>query len=58
MLQEVHKKAMEDPDHIKKLEDVGLAINVMVGADYQKYYDNMHATAKKYYEWAKSRPQK
>ena len=57
-LQEVLKKAMEDPDHIKKLEDVGLAINVMVGADYQKYYDNMHATAKKYYEWAKSRPQK
>ena len=57
-LQEVFKKAMEDPDHIKKLEDVGLAIKVMVGADYQKYYDDMHATAKKYYEWAKARPQK
>lgn len=52
-LTEVFKKAMEDPEHVKKLEDVGLAIKVMTGAEYQKYFDDMHATAKKYTEWAK-----
>ena len=57
-LQETFKKAMEDPEHVKRLEDVGLAIKIMVGAEYQKYYDDMHATAEKYTEWAKSRPQR
>lgn len=57
-LTEAFKKAMEDPEHVKKMEDVGLAIKIMTGADYQKYFDDMHATAKKYYEWAKTRQQK
>ena len=57
-LTETLKKAMEDPEHVKKLDEVGLATKIMIGAEYQKYYDDMHATAKKYYEWAKSRPQK
>lgn len=57
-LQDVLKKAMDDPEHIKKLDEVGLAVKIMAGAEYQKYYDDMHATAKKYTEWAKSRPQK
>jgi len=57
-LQEILKKAMEDPDHVKKLEEVGLGIKVMVGAEYQKYYDEIHAKAAKYTEWAKKRPQK
>ncbi len=57
-LTETLKKAMEDAEHVKKLEEVGLAIKIMTGAEYQKYYDDMHATAKKYFEWAKTRQQK
>jgi tripartite-type tricarboxylate transporter receptor subunit TctC len=57
-LQDVLGKAMADPEHTKKLEEVGLAIKVMVGAEYQKYYDDAHVIAKKYTDWAKSRPQK
>ena len=57
-LREVLSKAMADPDHVKKLEDQGLAIKVMVGEEYAKYFADTHAKAKKYTEWAKSRPQK
>jgi tripartite-type tricarboxylate transporter receptor subunit TctC len=57
-LQDVLSKAMMDADHVKRLEDAGLAIKVMVGAEYEKYYKETHEKAKKYTEWAKSRPQK
>lgn len=45
-------KAMANPDHIKKMEDAGLAVEVMTGATYAKYYADLHAQAKKYTEWA------
>lgn len=45
-------KAMASPDHVKKMEDVGLGIKVMVGAEYAKYYAELHAKAAKYTEWA------
>ena len=54
----VLKKAMEDPDHIAKLEAAGLAVKIMVGPEYERYYKETHEKAKKYVEWAKSRPQK
>lgn len=57
-LQDVLSKAIADPDHTKRLEDAGLAIRVMVGDEYVKYFNETHAKAKKYTEWAKSRPQK
>ena len=57
-LRDVLQKAMADPEHIKKLEDQGLAIKVMVGAEYEKYFADTHAKARKYTEWAKNRPQK
>jgi tripartite-type tricarboxylate transporter receptor subunit TctC len=57
-LRDVLKKAMEDPDHVSKLEGQGLAIKVMVGEEYVKYFADAHAKAKKYTEWAKNRPQK
>ena len=57
-LADVFKKAMEDADHIKRMEDVGLSLKVMVGAEYKKAYDEIHASAKKYTEWAKTRVQK
>jgi tripartite-type tricarboxylate transporter receptor subunit TctC len=55
-LREVLKKAMEDPDHVSKLENQGLAIKIMVGEEYAKYFADTHAKAQKYTEWAKSRP--
>jgi tripartite-type tricarboxylate transporter receptor subunit TctC len=57
-LREVLKKAMDDPDHVSKLENQGLAIKIMVGDEYAKYFLDTHAKAKKYTEWAKSRPQR
>jgi tripartite-type tricarboxylate transporter receptor subunit TctC len=57
-LQEVLKKAMDDPEHVKKMEDAGLGLRVMVGEEYAKYYRELHAKAAKYTEWARSRPQK
>jgi tripartite-type tricarboxylate transporter receptor subunit TctC len=55
-LSDVLKKAMEDPEHVKKLEEQGLAIKVMTGDEYEKYFAETHAKAKKYTEWAKNRP--
>jgi tripartite-type tricarboxylate transporter receptor subunit TctC len=57
-LRDVLKKAMEDPEHVNKLESQGLAIKIMVGEEYAKYFAEAHAKAKKYTDWAKSRPQK
>jgi tripartite-type tricarboxylate transporter receptor subunit TctC len=57
-LRDALKKAMDDPDHISKLEGQGLAIKVMVGEEYEKYFADTHAKAKKYTEWAKSRQQR
>ncbi len=57
-LEEVLKKAMEDPEHVQKLEAAGLAIKIMVGEEYARYYRETHEQAKKYTEWAKTRPQR
>jgi len=57
-LRDVLKKAMEDPEHLGKLEAQGLAIKIMVGEEYAKYFAETHAKAQKYTEWAKSRPQR
>jgi len=57
-LRDVLKKAMEDPEHVSKLENQGLAIKIMAGEEYAKYFADAHAKAKKYTEWAKSRPQR
>ena len=54
-LEEVLRKAMEDPEHVQKMESAGLAIKIMVGEEYARYYRETHAQAKKYTEWAKSR---
>jgi hypothetical protein len=54
-LQDVFQKAMEHPDHVKRVEKAGLAVKVMVGDDYAKYYRDLHAKAAKYTELARSR---
>ena len=57
-LQEVFRKAMEDPEHVKKMEEAGLSQRIMVGEEYAKYYRELHSKAAKYTEWARSRAQK
>jgi tripartite-type tricarboxylate transporter receptor subunit TctC len=57
-LQDVLGKAMANPEHVKKMEDAGLAIKVMVGDEYAKYYRDTHAKAAKYTEWARSKPRR
>jgi len=52
------KKAMDDPEHLKKMEEAGLQLRIMVGEEYAKYYRELHAKAAKYTEWARSRPHK
>ena len=49
-LRDVLSKEMADADHIKRLEDAGLAIKVMIGAEYETYYKETHEKAKKYTE--------
>jgi putative tricarboxylic transport membrane protein len=55
-LREVLKKAMDDPEHVNKLETQGLGIKIMIGEEYAKYFADTHAKAKKYTEWARNRP--
>jgi tripartite-type tricarboxylate transporter receptor subunit TctC len=55
-LHEVFKRAMEHPDHVKKMDEAGLGVRVMVGEEYAKYYRDLHAKAQKYTEWARTRP--
>lgn len=57
-LADVLKKAMEDPDHVEKMDTAGLAIKIMTGDEYARYYKQTHETAKKYTEWAKKMEQK
>ena len=55
-LQDVLSKAMQDPDHVSKLENQGLGIKIMVGEEYARYFADTHVKAKKYTDWAKNRP--
>jgi len=55
-LEEVFQKAMADPEHVKKMDEAGLALKIMVGEEYAKYYRELHAKAAKYTEWAQKRP--
>ena len=52
VLETAFLKAINDPEHIKKMDEQGLALKPMVGAEYAKYYADSHAAATKYTEWA------
>ena len=45
-LQTVLKKAMEDPEHIKKMDQAGLAIKPMLGEEYGKFLRQINEKAK------------
>jgi tripartite-type tricarboxylate transporter receptor subunit TctC len=57
-IEEAFKKAMDDPDHVKKMEEQGLQLKIMVGEEYAKYYRELHVKAAKYTEWARKRQAK
>jgi len=52
-LQSIFKKAMEDPEHINKMDRAALAIKIMVGEEYAKYIRELHETTKKLMELAR-----
>jgi tripartite-type tricarboxylate transporter receptor subunit TctC len=57
-LEQSLQKAMDDPEHLKKMEEAGLQLRIMVGEEYAKYYRELHTKSAKYTEWARSRPHK
>lgn len=52
-IQEMFLAAMKDPEHIEKMEKVGLAVMPMVGAEYAKYFRELHETCKTYMDEAR-----
>jgi tripartite-type tricarboxylate transporter receptor subunit TctC len=57
-LEQSLKKAMDDPEHVKKMDEAGLTLRVMIGDEYASYYRDLHKKAAKYTDWARSRPHK
>ncbi len=45
-LQAVFKKAIENPEHMEKMDKAGLAIKMMMGDEYGKYCRELHDRAK------------
>ena len=41
-LQEAFKKAMDNPEHLDKMDKAGLAVKVMLGEEYGKYIASLH----------------
>ena len=56
-LGDVLKKAMDDPEHVKKMEEQGLGIKPMLAAEFAAFWNEQHERARKYTDWAKKRPQ-
>ena len=52
-LQGVFKKAMDDPEHLEKMDKAGLAIKIMIGAEYGKYSLALHERLKRLVEEAR-----
>jgi len=52
VLEAAFGKAMNDPEHVRKLEETGQALHVLNRKDYAAYYADLHANAAKYAEWA------
>jgi tripartite-type tricarboxylate transporter receptor subunit TctC len=46
-LQGVFKKAIDDPEHIEKMDKAGLAVKVMMGDEYDRYVMSLHERIKK-----------
>ena len=56
-LAQVFKRAMDNPDHAKRMADQGLAVRPMMPDEFTRYWLNAHEQTKKHVEWANKRPQ-
>jgi len=45
-IQEGMLNAMKTPEHMEKMDKVGLAVKPIMGKEYVKYFQNLHATCK------------
>ena len=54
-LRDVLMKAMANPEHISKMEEVGVGVKVISGPEYQQAYDTEIKDAFKYFQIAKSK---
>jgi tripartite-type tricarboxylate transporter receptor subunit TctC len=45
-LQAAFKKAMEDPEHVEKMEKVGLSVKIMMGEEYGRYIHGLNERMK------------
>lgn len=52
VLENAFLKAINSADMKQKMDAAGLALKPMVGAEYAKYYADLHKQAAKYTEWA------
>ena len=52
-IQDIFLTALKDPEHVEKMEKVGLALMPMLGAEYTKYFKELHETCKAYMEEAR-----
>jgi tripartite-type tricarboxylate transporter receptor subunit TctC len=52
-LQSVFKKAMENPEHMEKMDKAGLGVRVMMADEYGKYIISLHERVKKLVEEAR-----
>ncbi|HYD07743.1 MAG TPA: tripartite tricarboxylate transporter substrate binding protein [Reyranella sp.] len=52
VLETAFLKAINSDDMKQKMDAAGLALKPMVGAEYAKYYEDLHKQATKYTEWA------
>jgi len=52
-IQDIFLTSMKEPDHVEKMEKVGLAVMPMLGAEYTKYFKDVHETCKAYMDEAR-----
>jgi tripartite-type tricarboxylate transporter receptor subunit TctC len=52
-LEAAFRKAMETPEHMQKMAEVGLEVRIITGKDFEAFFREQHAIASKYIEWAK-----
>ena len=46
-LQDIFKKAMDNPEHLEKMEKAGLDVKIMVAEEYGKYIQTLHEGLKR-----------
>jgi len=49
-LQDVLKEAMNDPEHMDKMDKAGLAVKIMIGEEYENYFMDFQKRAKELME--------